>query len=301
MVIFKDEEGSALATVLSISVIVLVFIGAVLLGIQLQLRFIQRDINRTKALYKAEAQIARFLADTSHSFSKYYEVDLDSLGSNIKAKAYGGFLDIKSTAFIGKEHQKIQVLVGEQRDSVFNYAIVLGDSTSGLSLTGTTRIKGDVLASEKGVRSSSFRGIPFSGKWEGDKKSFNADQQFPDFITEGIHDQMNHIKNLFVESKWEQFSSTRLQDLQQDIQAGDTLFFNESVEWQIPDSIRLPGRVTLIINGNALIEGEVDLGEFTSLFVRDTLRIPGNLTGENLLVYAGKFTELGGNWSLRGV
>ena len=240
MVIFKDEEGSALATVLSISVIVLVFIGAVLVGIQLQLRFIQRDINRTKALYKAEAQIARFLADTSHSFSKYYEMDLDSLGSNIKANTYGGFWDIKSTAFIGKEHQKIQVLVGEQRDSVFNHAIALGDSSSGLSLTGTTRIKGDVLASEKGVRSTSFRGIPFSGEWEGDKKSFNVNQQFPVLITEGIHDQMKHIQNLFVENKRGQFSSARLQD----IQAGDTLLFNESVEWQIPDSVRLPGRVT---------------------------------------------------------
>lgn len=59
--IWVDEEGSALSSVLIISVIILTFIGAILSGVLLQARFIQRDINQAKAMYAAEQQLFEYL------------------------------------------------------------------------------------------------------------------------------------------------------------------------------------------------------------------------------------------------
>lgn len=58
--IWRNEEGSALSSVLIISVIILTFIGAILSGIFLQARFIQKDINQTKAMYAAEQQLYEY-------------------------------------------------------------------------------------------------------------------------------------------------------------------------------------------------------------------------------------------------
>ena len=99
--IVQDEEGSALATVLAISVIVLLFIGAILSGIVVQLRFLQRDINKTQALYKAEAQVYLFLVDSVGRNSQSIEFNTDSLGSSIQAELFGGFWKIESLAKVG--------------------------------------------------------------------------------------------------------------------------------------------------------------------------------------------------------
>ena len=184
--IIQKEEGSALATVLIISVIISLFVGAILSGILLQSRFIQRDINSFKALYAAEEGIYRFLNEYSNpdSFQANQKVRLSNgEETEITASTFGGFLDVQSTALVSGQERTIRMLAGGKSISVFDGVIALGDTNSALTVTGNTFVKGDIISSGRGIRTESFKGVPYRGSIEGERIRFNEEIQFPVFNT----------------------------------------------------------------------------------------------------------------------
>jgi len=100
--IWRNEEGSALSSVLIISVIILTFIGAILSGILLQARFIQKDINKTKANYAAEKQLFEYLSNP--------EIE----HSGIQIEFQNGFEQVQSSAIVGNTSITVQAIVGER-------------------------------------------------------------------------------------------------------------------------------------------------------------------------------------------
>jgi Na+-transporting NADH:ubiquinone oxidoreductase subunit NqrC len=297
----EDEEGSALASVLIIIVVVSLFIGVMLSGIYMQNQFIQQDINEVKARYLAEAGIASFLSEFRYS-SNTGDTSLiitvhDSMQISINAKPFGGFLDVESKATVKGKEKIIRVLAGASRTYPFEYAVVLGDTNSVLMLTGSTRLKGNVLTSQIGTQTTDFKGISFSGSMEGEQIQ-QSGALLPKFDASFIKTQEEVIQNSFEGGKFSSFTSNYNGNGNSNAGVGDTLYFDYSVSWSSQDSVSFPKDLTIAVNGNLTLNGNYYFGAFTKLLVRDTLRVGGSISGEHILMYAGQSLQIGGGTQL---
>ena len=159
------ENGSALASVLIISSILILFIGGILYVYVVQHSFIQKDIDRIKANYLAEKQLYEFFYAKQHP--KDLKEILQSLRLSVREQKHGLFDIIESRYKVNNRWSYLKALVGSNADQVLDYAIVLGDTNAALTLTGSPRIVGNIQAGSKGIRNDNFRGVPFSGKFKG--------------------------------------------------------------------------------------------------------------------------------------
>jgi hypothetical protein len=295
--ILHNEEGSALATVLAISVIILLFIGAVLSGVVLQARFIQQDIHQTQARYLAEAGIYRLLHDSTLSFHSI--IDLAHSGENLKvtANSFGGFWDIQSTGKAGNQKQSIRVLVGERAGCEFNNAIVVGDSTSGLTITGLTDISGTMVLNEEGYRTSSFKGVPFRGAFDGELRNFRENEQFPVFYDHYLRAQIDRISEDFESGNLATFEVRQRELLDVSVQDNsDTLYIRGDLIIEDELSILSEDELTLFVEGNLTINNAITIPDYSKIIARDSLRINGSLIGSNIFLYGGTYVEIGGTY-----
>lgn len=292
--IARDESGSALITVLIIAVIVSLFIGAVLSGIVLQSRFIQQDINRTKALYAAESGIYTFLSQYQpNSITSDTTLQMD--GAELSVSQFGGFWDISSSVDIQNQHRGIRVLVGEKSSSIFEHAVAIGDTTSGVLLSGSTTIKGDILIGKRqSIREDNFKGFPFSGSFSGDTKYYEGDTLFPVYDISAFEFQEEKNEKLFKGNSGRSFPANFNQVDLELIKEKDTLYFNDGLVLESMVQISLPNDLVMIVKGNALIDGEISFGAFTKILVQDTLQLKGAISGSSMLLYSGLRTEIDG-------
>lgn len=279
--IVKEEQGSALITVLIIALIVALFIGAVLGGIYLQSKFIQRDINRTKALYKAEQQAFEFLNSG---------ISPDSTG-NITSTDFGGYQLIYSSSRVSDQEVKLELLFGAIPDSIFNYAVALKDTNSALNITGSTVIKGDVATRSNEVSKSTFKGFPYRGTFEGEARKENMNKFFPSFDYSSIENQLETFESFFAERDVDRFLASSLNELEESIE-GDTVYFEDSQEWELSEVLLISKKAVVIVNGNLSITGNGNLGEFTTFIAKDSLSIGGSIKGTHNLVSAGMVIEI---------
>ena len=279
--IAKEEQGSALITVLIIALIVALFIGVVLGGIYVQSTFIQQDIDRTKALYQAEQQIYEFL---------YSGQEPDSTGT-ITSTNYGGFLKISSSTQVKKQKITLEVLTGVLPDSVFDYAIALKDTNSSLSVAGSTTINGDIASGSNQIERSTFKGFPFRGSFTGEAKKKNMRDFFPAFQYESLEVQLDKHSSFYESESKSKFAVRDLSELAQS-QEGDTLYFADSQEWSINETTAIPKDIVVLVEGNLTITGDGNLGPYTTFFARDTLSIGGSIMATHAIVSAGIFMEL---------
>lgn len=297
----QDEEGSALASVLIITVIVSLFVGVVLSGIYVQNRFIQQDINEVKARYAAEAGIASFLSEFKYSVvtrdTSLIIAVHDSAQVTISAKPFGGFLDLESAATVKRKERKIRVLAGAKKTDVFEYVVVLGDTSSVLMLTGSTQLKGDILTGQIGTRTTDFKGISFSGSLEGEQTQ-QSGALLPRFNASFIQNQEAVITNSFQDGTFSAFASGYDGNENLNSMAKDTLYFDGNVSWSSMNSVSFPKDITIAVNGSLTLNGNYYFGAFTKLLVKDTLRVGGSISGEHVLMYAGQSLQVGGGAQL---
>lgn len=293
--IIQDEQGSALASVLVISLIITLLIGLILSGIVLQSRFIQRETNSTKALYAAEAGLYEFLNSSYEGIDEgTFSFIKDEVKSEIEALRFGGFWEIRSKAIVHNQVRLIRVLVGEKSSSDFESGIMLKDSSFALTLTWNAKITGDVSLAKFGVRTSSLKGFPFRGKKEGDTNVRKPGETFPELRTRHFDQQKERFDKLFESGRLERFK-TRYSGNQRFMpQEGDTLYVEEDTEWVTREIVNFPSDLTIVVEGNFVLNGSYKFGSFTKVIVSDTLLVGGSVTGTELLIYAGKSVQIGG-------
>jgi len=140
---FYQEQGYALATVLIVFALLSTLAGFIMMGWLTQNRLIQKDLNSIKARYYAEAGIYQFLSDPDlwrdTSNSVFNLITIDNKSVVVERVEFGGFWSVTSEASVGKQSKTVNVLVGEKPSDVFQNAVVLGDITTPLMLTGTTK------------------------------------------------------------------------------------------------------------------------------------------------------------------
>lgn len=289
-----DEKGSVLSTVLIVLVIVTIFLGAVISGIFIQNRFIQNNIAASQARYLAESGIYSLLSHISYtdiiSDTTISFIINDSNKVEIAMRPFGGFIEMVSKAEYGRKAKAIRVLIGEEEPDTFQNAVVLGDTTTELSVTGGTSIKGTIVTGQLGVRTTNFKGYPFSGLLKGEqekKRGVLLPVYHSDFIIAQLKVFESHFQNeSFINSKY-------INHFDSFLSSGDTLFFFENTSWDVESFVRMPDDITIFVAGNLILNGNIKFGKYTKIIVRDTLQVEGNITGQHILLYSGKSLEVG--------
>lgn len=274
--ILQKEEGSALSSVLIISVIILTIIGAILSGIVLQVRFIQRDINQTKALYLAEQQVYEYLADSMLT-SEHIQTDF-----------LNGFNKITSTAEVGNQLSIVNVIVGEASTLPFQLSTVVLNNRNTLTLTGGTMLKGDYSVSNNEITTSSFRGFPYRGTLEG-RPILDSVSVALDYAK--YQEKYEAYTTLFEDANLNGFKISNLSSIQSLLAVRDTMYISESLELELGD-VEQSKPITLIVEGNLLLSGAMKLPDFSEIIVKDSLFLSGELSGNFIQIYAGDFLSI---------
>jgi len=289
-----EEEGAALPSVLIIIVMISLMAGTVLMGLVVQGRFIQRDIDALKARYTAEGAVFQYLAALSRNEVPNKEIVLpDSSRAKVEAEQFGGFLKLTSTAGMGKARIKIQVLAGIGADSVFRDAVALGDISSALNLAGDMEIQGDIRTGRLGVKTTDFKGSVFSGTVDGnihradtsalpvfDKTLFQEEiRQFrAKTIARPSHARIITPGRYRAEEirEWTSSDSSAVIYIDGDVE----IFSRKKISWPRP--------LTIIAGGNIMLRGDIAYRPFTKIISGDTLSLSGNITGSHGLFFADK-------------
>lgn len=315
-----EEHGGALPAALIVIVIVNILAGIVLSGLVMQHRFIQRDIDSLKARYAAEGAIFYYLSGDTLTAAESLQVTLpDSNQATIGAEFWGGYVRVTSTAKVKNASKTIQVMVGSQPDSVYDKAIVMGDTHSRLQLTGNTQINGDLLTGPLGAQPRAFKGDNFSGSIGGEVQKTNRSplaRYNSTYIEAGkkrleklLENRPRHARVL-PEGRHRAAILTDMDSSVTIYSEGDLEFF-ALTRRQWPEAVTIISKGTIILNGdislgkysrfvsgsNIIINGNVE-GEHGMFFARDTIRARGAAAFSGQLV-AGKSIDLSGQVYLR--
>lgn len=273
----SSEEGSALTSVLVISTIILVSIGAILSAMVLQSRFIQRDIEQTKAIYQAEKMLSEYIFSKSKgSLSEVNELIAKNTG--VTERRHG----LYSLVTASKSGTTIQTMIGAKADEEFNFSIFLTDTISALTLTGNPLIYGDMKLGYKGYRTENFKGVAFTGNIEsnvvGTSDVFNAELIIPvlDSLTKLVNSEYSELER---EEKIYVFKDS--------VDDSDLVNIDRSVH-------------TIMVEGNATILEPLSLPAFTKLIVRDSLKIEADVNGDHLVFQAGAYINIKKTAELQG-
>lgn len=289
----KDRQGSSLVAVLIVITILFTLIGAVMLAVIQQGRFIQGDINQLKARYAAEAGIYHFLADSTSPLvtgNDSLRVTLtDSSIVTIASQPFGGFLSITSSAEIRGQKKTIHTLAGEQPPNVFDRAVVLGDIRSKLNITGSTKITGDIEVGPLGIQYSPFKGELFSGSVKGDTiKSTRS--PLPDFDEAFYNTEIEQCEKLLEEPPDQALllENERFDPAAVTIENHDVLYKEGNLIIETDPEFSFPGQITIIVTDTLWIEGTLEFAELSRLIAGQHLALSGQAKGRHILAYSGR-------------
>jgi len=261
----KDQQGSALVTVLIMVTALTILSGALFAAFSLHHRLARRDFNRLQAFYYAEAGIYKALWYLSENegldwFWRPHKQDIaisNNQTAQISIQERGGFLEVFSSAQYNNQKRKLQVLVGQRMPDEFNQAIILGGKDFPLVVTGNNRIVGDVTVGKRGVKQGSIKGSKFTGKKlvEGEIHQVSP-PQMPVFAATLFHSSMQNFRDLLAnmpDSSSTDFDSVGLSDSS----SRNILYVQE--EWDssvLADSL-VKGPMTIVSEGDLQLSGSI--------------------------------------------
>jgi hypothetical protein len=292
---WRSEEGSALPAVLIILTVLSALGGTVLMVFLVQHRFIRRDVHRLQARYAAEAAVYHALArlEEDSVWRPDQETVLlpDGLTGTIAVVPWGGYYLITSDVEVHGQRQNLRALAGQLPESAFDYAVVLGDAATNLSVAGTTHILGNILVGRSGVRPSSFRGEAFKGRIEGNVIE-NEDLSMPSFDPSLFRETLEQIEAL---------AST----IADSAQGTDSTWTGENIRYHEGDLLLAAldslgeTPLTYAVKGNLTLDGTA-FASGSRFIATDTLRVRGKVSGSAGLFYGGDLVLLEGGAQTTG-
>lgn len=150
----RNQNGSVLITALIIiAVLLTLFLSAFSYGIARYSVFV-RDQHLTQAQYLAESGLNRFVArlnagDNSllPNSENLLQYKIDGIGKcAVETRPFGAYQLLQSTASSGSQKSTRYALLGTIQSKFTDPAITIFNNQYPLVITGTTRIKGDILS-----------------------------------------------------------------------------------------------------------------------------------------------------------
>ncbi|MEO1570796.1 MAG: hypothetical protein AAFU51_05970 [Bacteroidota bacterium] len=321
-------------TVLAMTAVVTTLVGVVLALFVTQHRFVQRDVQRTEALYLAEAAVYQALARL-HVDPDWRPVG-DSLAPilfpaprgasertrdpapRIWARPLGGFWQIRADAQVGRAIVSLRTRFGESPTRHFDQALALGDTLSALTLTEEARIVGGVRMGSQGIRTAPLRGRPFQGSIQGGAVQVNEDP-LPRFASRLFDETMDRLDGYLTEAlrvagdplpgsrdeegtlfPWPAALDPNVSDIAAEGLFTDSLHVlvgRGSVALTPEDSLLLRRPIILLVNGDLTLTGPLRFAPGSTLAVTGDLTFDPEVTGQELLVYARTIAANGANFS----
>gem|GEM_PF-2707237 len=275
------EEGSALASVLMIATIIVLFIGGIFSVIVMQGRFIQRDIHKTQSMYAAEQHLFEYLYSKRDSLLS--ESDRNANYEHVRFANHGLLGLVQSSGFVGNQESHIQVLIGTQADPYLDFAIALGDTNSALTLTGSPSISGDIQTGQRGVQFDNFRGSPYQGTFDG--KNTQPTDVYDDFQDFGS------ILDSLISSFEDKVRSNE--------NSVNRFLFEDDADSDDLNAIP-PDMTEIIVKGNLAIDKPLSVSDYLQILVSDSVFITEKMEGSHLIIYSGEYLELSEKAEVQG-
>jgi hypothetical protein len=294
--------------VLVLIAIVTTLIGAVLSLAVLRDHYVRRDVHRLQARYAAEAGIHRALSGLGGRLRSTESVVPIRVGEDetapcsVRVEPFGAFAFAEAVVAVRGEQASLRVLSGMAPPPAAERALVFGEDRSSLTLTGATRIIGDLLVGSRGVETSSFRGSRFTGEIDGDSKRDPtvALPAYDDGILQDVLDQA---------SNWLQGPPSGSKDAwqhppQEATYKGTRPYFvngaltltSEDQAVFSPDVSDEPALV--LATGHIAVEDSIQLPPRTILVAGQTLRVAGTVSGGPALLIGMQGVQVGGEVQL---
>ncbi|MEL7361471.1 MAG: hypothetical protein AAFN13_05320 [Bacteroidota bacterium] len=332
----RTETGSGLVTVLAMTAVVTTLIGVVLALFVTQHRFIQRDVHRTEAIYRAEAAVYQALARL-HTDPDWRPVG-DSLAPlpypvpdgggdqerrvspapRVWARPLGGFWQLRADAQVGTATASVRTRFGEHPTRHFDQALVLGDTLSALTLTAEARLIGGIRMGSQGVRTAPLRGRPFRGSFQGGATQVREDP-LPRFSPRLFDETMDRLDAYLTEARrvagdpppgssdeegtlfpWPAALDPNVSDIAAEGLFTDSLqvLVGRGIVALTPeDSLLLRRPIFLLVNGDLTLSGPLRFALGSTLAVTGDLTFGPEVAGQEFLVYARTIAASGANLS----
>lgn len=328
------EEGSALPAVLVILTVITTIIGAMMAVRLVQFRVVQRDVDAVQAYYAAEGGLERARATLEHdpawrpiegrfgdAWTRHGPCGAPGVQCTVHAKAFGGYVLVSARATVGDAEETLRAFVGSAAPPAFENAIVLGGSSTHLTLAGGAQIEGDVVLQDGNVSRGALPDEAERGSFRGEVRLAwaalpqTAWPAFQDRIPRETLKRLNEV--LFAEGPWrenlspaerrpmhevrstknmkaaiEEIASEGARSLKS--KALRVVRIRDGLHVTAHDSVFFEAPVSLYVQGNLTVRGPLTLPAGTELIAHDTLRVEGAVRGPESLLYGRRQVHLHG-------
>ncbi len=296
--LIKVEKGSVLPAVLITIFIITLMVGMIMAGTVMQGRFIQQDIKEVQARYTAEGAVFQYLSSDSIILKDSMEVVLpDSQKAIVYAEPFGGYLKMMSKVKRRHQDKKIRMLIGHKPKQSFKKAVILGDISSKLNLTGSAIIKGDITTGPHGVKKRAFKGELFSGSIQGHIHKQDS-SGLPTFDSQMLRDEIKHYDKLIrsppENAKIFKRNRFRAEDILNSGNESQILFFLGDVEIFSRKPVEWPESLIIVSKGTIRLNGNIEFGAFSKFIAGEKIVLQGEIKGKQALFYAAKEISLKG-------
>ncbi len=200
--IVREQDGASLLVTLVMISVTAVIVSAVLMFHLAQYRFIRRDAHRVQSRYAAEAGIYAAMDRLQQNpfWTAQDEVIVLPLEqeSRVTMEHFGGYVLIQSVAQYRRSRTTVRALVGDVPPPAFHNAVMLWDFESSVHAAGHTRITGDIVVGQRGLRESTFKRRRFTGSIEGTVHKV-PDLAAPHFNGHFLHRVMDRLDDVLDE------------------------------------------------------------------------------------------------------
>jgi len=302
--IVREERGSGLLATLVMITVVAVLAGAVVSLHLVQYRFIRRDAHRLQARYAAEAGV--YIAmDSLQRNPFWHPVDAvvnlpEQQTSRVTIETFGGYLFIRSVSQYRRSQSTVRALVGEVPPADFYNALYVWDTESTIHVAGTTRITGDILVGQRGLRESTFKRRRFTGRVDGTIHMIpNLKAPFFDgsFLQETIEDLERYLSRAPATPS----SAVQGLPLAERLPSENPVHVVAgSLRLTEADSLLLRDPVTIVARGNLTLKGPLRFQPGTLFIAGQALSIEDDVAGREGLFYGRHSVETSGSVLLSG-
>ena len=280
----KNENGSAIITVIVFITIITFFLSTIFLYNSYQRRMVTNLGYKAQTYYNAKSGLLLALQNYDQIVPKSFSYQLTGNDStSVTLKPFGLFLRAVATSKIKEVKTSRRFLIGQKQDERFKSALVMGDVKNPVIVAGNTVINGDVMVGLQGVKAGVLKGKRFKsekavfGNIKRDSKS-----HFPGFNTQIIQEQIKKLRNAFA-------SATSMPDYTLPVIElnNQTLVLGNDLLEQGLQEIKGPGLIYVENNINLF---NIRLSGSLTLYSENNLTLSGNFSSNQLLCYAKNIT-----------
>jgi cytoskeletal protein CcmA (bactofilin family) len=195
----KNENGSALITVVIIITITVIFLSILFLYSVYQRRMVANLGYQTQTYHNAKSAVLLALQKYNSFTPKKYTFHFQQNDStSVHIEPYGLFLRATAVSKIKDIQSSRTFLIGQKQDARFKAALILGDVDNPLVVAGNTLIRGDVLVGLAGVKPGVLKGRRFRGeKTIIGKMIRKRTSSLPSFNKQLIESQIDRLQHFY--------------------------------------------------------------------------------------------------------